>query len=457
MTKLRVNRFLFPLLISIVFAGVEFKAYPQSLFAKPEWFPSVEIGAYESYDDNIYGVSGLGLAPKGSWITTVSPRVGLDFARYLGDQAFLQTLSVNYAPDLVRFHDAPQENFNAHRFITDAKGGAGLFSFSLDNSFLYNDGSKIAPTYALNQLSGPGGNQFDKFRNNFAYAPARERRNQVQERANAVLGFDLGRFYVKPIASLLDYNLDTAWHNTSHAPYLGYLNFVDRSDVNGGLDAGWRARSNLSLTLGYRYGSQFQQQLPASISSDFHQASSTYHRVLAGIDGRPWHWLELKVAAGPDFRAYNPLAPVADRHPVKYYGEAALLAELNQSQSVTFSYKQWNWVSSTGYVPLFDSAYILNYHWSVTSRVGFDLTGKLQENDYTGGDDLSGNAPSLRADRLYTVSPSVTYAFTPQLKGTLSYALSAGNNELTTLPSADHAAYRNFIDNLVYVGLVYKF
>ena len=33
-------------------------------------------------------------------------------------------------------------------------------------------------------------------------------------------------------------NLDTYWHNSSKAPYIGYQNFVDRSDVNGGLDFG---------------------------------------------------------------------------------------------------------------------------------------------------------------------------------------------------------------------------
>ncbi len=429
----------------------------QQLFSKPEWMPTLGLGFNESYDDNIYGVSGEGLQPKGPWISTISPRIGLDFAPLLGDRSALQSLAVSYSPDIVRFHDAPSENYDAHRFDTKAKGSIDDFSFALDNSFLYNDGSKIAPTYALNQLSGAAANQFDKYRNNFSYAPARERRNQVQDRANATLMYNFGRFYVKPTASFLDYNLDTVWENTSKAPYLGYLNFVDRSDVNGGTDLGYRVVTNLALTLGYRYGSQFQQQFPTSISSDFHFASSTYQRALAGIDGRLWHWLEIKLAAGPDFRSYNPDAPVPNFHPTKYYGEASVLATISRSQYVTFSYKQWNWVSSTGYVPLFESDYFLNYHWSALPKLGFDLTAKLQENDYTGGDDLAGNAPSLRSDRLYTISPGATYSITPQLSATLSYTFNAGNNELSTVPAADHPGYRNFIDNVVSLGVVYKF
>ena len=64
---------------------------------------------------------------------------------------------------------------------------------------------------------------------------------------------------------------------------------------------------------------------------------------------------------------------------------------------------------------------------------------------------------SLRSDRLYTLSPSVTYAFTPQLSASLSYTYDAGNNELYTLPAANQAAYRNFTHQVISLGLLYKF
>jgi hypothetical protein len=252
--------------------------------------------------------------------------------------------------------------------------------------------------------------------------------------------------------------MDTAFHNTSKAPYLGYQNYVDRSDVNGGADFGYRVMTNLALTTGYRYGSQFQQQFPTSISSDSHYSSSTYQQVLFGVEGKPFRWLSAKLAGGPDFRDYNPYTPVHNLHPTKYFGEAALTATITTNQSLTFSYKQWNWVSSTGYVPEFDSSYVLNYHWNATRQLGFDLAAKLQEADYTSGYDTNGTAPSIRADRMYTVSPGVSYAFTPHLAASVNYNFDAGNNVLYTIPASEHAAaYKNFIRDVVSLTLIYKF
>jgi hypothetical protein len=441
--------------IIILYAGT---APAQEVFTKPDWLPQLSLGVSEGHDDNLLGVSGNGLKPQSSWYTTISPAIGFNFAPLLGNQAPFQALSLNYTPDFAFYHEAPAENYDAHRFGAAIKGAVDDFSFSLTNGFLYNDGSKIAPTYALNQLSGAAANQFDKFRNQFANTPERDRRNQIQEHEATVLQYDVDKAFIRAVSSLLDYNMDSVFHNTSIAPYKGYQNYVDRSDVNGGADLGYRVTTNVALTLGYRYGSQFQQQFPKSISSDSHYSSSTYQQGLFGLETKPFNWLSAKLAGGPDFRDYNPQTPVYDLHPTKYYGEAAVTATITSSQSLTFNYKQWNWVSATGYVPEFDSSYILNYHWNATRQWGFDLGGQLLEADYTGGYDKAGTAPSVRSDRLYSLAPGVTYAFTPHLSTTVSYDLDAGNNELYTIPSSEHAAaYKNFIRQVVSVGLLYKF
>jgi hypothetical protein len=44
----------------------------------------------------------------------------------------------------------------------------------------------------------------------------------------------------------------------------GYQNYVDRYDVNGGADFGYRVEPQLAVTLGYRYGHQYQEQLSFS-------------------------------------------------------------------------------------------------------------------------------------------------------------------------------------------------
>ncbi len=426
---------------------------------KPAWLTDLSLGVKESYDDNLLLVSGNGLSPQSSWVTTVSPKIGFNFAPLLGNQKTLQTLSLVYAPDFNIYEGASSQSYDAHKIGDTIRGQIGDFSYSLDNAFLYNDGNHQAPIYALNQISGAGANQLDQYRNVYGYGVARERMAQTQDRATIVLRYDWDKFFVRPVASLLDYNLMTDWHNTGAAPWKGYQNFVDRYDVNGGVDLGYKLTPGLAATLGYRYGSQYQQQFPAAITSDNHYSSSDYQRVLLGLEGRPWNWLNVKLAGGPDFRSYNSLTPVNDHHPVKYYGEAVLTATITPSQSVTFNYKQWQWVSSTGKVPYFDSTYALTYHWNATKQLGLDVGGKVLEGDYTVGNEVNpaGQNSSLRDDMEYELSAGVTYAFTKHLSANLAYTYDVGANALNNLPATLGPEYRNFEHQVASLGVQYKF
>lgn len=425
---------------------------------KPAWLTDLSLGVKESYDDNVLLVSGLGLQPKSSWVSTVSPKLGFNFAPLLGDQKTLQTLSLNYTPEFNFYHDDPSQNYNAHKLGDTIKGQTGDFFFLLDNAFLYNDGNHQAPTYAQNQLGGAAANQFDQFRNNFAHGVARERLAQIQDRSSVVLRYDWDQFFIRPVASLLAYDLMTDWHNTGAAPWKGYQNYVDRYDVNGGLDFGYKLTSKLAVTLDYRYGSQYQQQFPNSITTDNHFSSSDYQRVMLGLEGKPWDWLDVKITGGPDFRSYNSLTPLADENPIKYYGEAVLTATLPSSQTLAFNYKQWQWVSSTGKVPELDSSYALTYHWSATKQLGLDLGGKILEADYTEGNDyLGASQPSHRDDLEYEISTGVTYAFNTHFSANLGYTYDLGDTALNNLAANLAPGYRSFEHNVASLGLQYKF
>jgi opacity protein-like surface antigen len=262
---------------------------------------------------------------------------------------------------------------------------------------------------------------------------------------------------------LLYYDLMTDWHNASAAPYKGYQNYVDRSDVNGGLDLGYKLTSDLAATLGYRYGHQNQQAFPSAINPATYQSSSDYQRVLLGLEGKPWKWLNVKLAGGPDFRAYNATAPVDDLHLTTYYGEALMTATLTTNQTVTVAYKQWQWVSSIGRVPYFDSSYALTYHWNATRQLGFDLGGKFVEADYNSASPAKTANGCRRDDGVYTVSAGVSYAFTSRFSVNLAYAHDFGLNleenlSTTGNPSAAATAgYRDFDRQLVTLAAQYKF
>jgi hypothetical protein len=435
--------------VCVMTASMAFNSGRAEDFIKPAYLKDLGLEVKEGYDDNVLAVSRLGMGAQASWITTISPKVVFDFAPLIGDSKTLQSATFSYTPDYNIYENTGSETYFAHKVGDTLKLKTGSFTAQIDNAFLYNDGNDDAPTYALNQTA----NQLDKNRSFFAQAIPRERRKQIQDRSTVSLQYDLGKFFIRPTASLLYYDLQTRFHNTSVAPYKGYQNWPDRNDVNGGADLGYHVVPDVALTLGYRYGHQYQQQFNHAIDADNHTSSSDYQRVLLGVEGKPASWLAVKLDGGPDFRDYGTLAAVNDRHPIKYFGEACITGTISKSQTLTFTYKQWQWVSSTGKVPYFDSLFNLNYHWSATKKLGFDLCGKIQEADFTSGND---GTTSLRDDRLYSVSGGIKYAFNAHVSASVNYSYDIAGNVLGN-PGVVAPDYRNFKRQTGSAGLQYKF
>jgi opacity protein-like surface antigen len=429
---------------------------------KPAWLTDLSVGIKESYDDNIY-LSGVvptsatipaggveALKNHSSWVTTVSPKVGFNFAPLLGDQTIFQALTFGYAPDFVTYHDAETESYNAHRIAAAVKGHVDAFSFNLDNGFNYINGSKFGPDYSAGL-------------NAYGTGILRERREQFQDRSTVTFKYDWEKWFVRPTASLLYYDLDTA-QLTAAAGGTGYQNYADRYDVNGGADVGYKLNKNLAVTLGYRYGHQYQQAYALAVDPYAQSSTSDYQRVLLGLEGKLFSWLDVKLQGGPDFRSYDNSAPVSDYHPTTYYGEAALTATLSKQDTLSFNYRQWRWVSSTGKVPYFDSLYDLNYKHKFNDKLSGNLEGRLLGSDYTSGlaagagstpDHIVGNT-NTRNDLFYTVSAGVQYAFNANFSANLAYAYDFGRNAQDGLTAAT-VQPREFDHQLVTLGVAFKF
>jgi hypothetical protein len=428
-----------------------------TIWSKPAWLSDLSFTAKEAYDDNVLGVSGLGMPVQSSWVNALSAKVGVDFVSLLGTPSEIKTFSLTYNPEHFDYSSMASEDYTAHRIAGVFKAKFDNITYSLEDAFLYNDGSKTAPTYALNQLAGAAANQNDKYRNNYAHSVARERRNQFQDRYTASVQADFGSVFIRPISQLTYFNLNTDWFNTSFAPYKGYQNYEDRYDINGGADLGFRLTPAIALTLGYRDGYNYQQQFPLAINSDQHFSSSHYQRALIGLEGKLAPWLTIKAAAGPDFRDYGPNTPIANFNTTRSYIEGSLVAALPENQTLTLSYKQYLFVASTGLVPYIDTTATLAYHWTVSKQLGLDLAAKYLESNYTIGNDLAGSAPSARDDADYGASAGVTYAVTKQVILSLGYAYDDGRNIDNGLAAKYFPAYRDFKHNLTTAGIQYKF
>ena len=436
---------------------------------KPAWLIDLSVGIKESFDDNVFesglarsaaptfpgppnAGSVLALRDVTSFITTISPKVGVDFAPLLGEQPILQALTLSYAPDFVTYQNADSENHNDHRITATAKGRAGDLSFNASDVFTYINGSKFGPTYPGDLLSA------------FATAADRERREQNQDRASVSLRYDQEKWFVRPTASLLLYDLSTHQY---FAP--GYQNYISRYDVNGGLDFGYKVQTNFALTAGYRYGHQNQAEFafgPAFASAYPIAAAHSpndYQRVLFGFEGKPLSWLSVSLQIGPDFRSFDSSTPVDNKSPVTYYGEGTLAAAITPKDTITFRYRQWEWVSSTGLVPYFDSIFDLSYSRKVTDALSLSLGARAFGANYNPNNVLA-QSPDVLGDRVvrddwqYTAAVGLQYAFNTHFSANLAYSYDFGVNEQGDLP-AGAAGYqpRSFEHQLVSLGGLFKF
>ena len=415
-------------------------------FTKPAWLTDCSLGIKESYDDNVF-LSGVAHPPaytlpagsvaalkdRASWITTVSPKVGVNFAPLIG-ATNLSVLSLAYAPDLAIYHDQSSESYNAHRLLAAVKVKTEPVSFSADNNFVYIDGSDMGPVYPGALYSA------------FASTADRERRKQIQDRANVSVQFDQEKWFFRPTASLLLYDLMTAQTNSP-----GYQNYCDRYDVNGGADFGYKVTPALALTLGYRYGHQYQEQYSFSSNS----CPNDYQRVLVGIEGNPWKWLNLKLVGGPDFRSYEGNSaehrtPMNNLQPVKFYGEGLITATFAAENTLTLKYKLWQWVAGSGKVPYYEGAYELAYHCKLAHQLGFDLGGKIIDWDYT-----SGNLTACRRhDLQYIVSSGLTYAVNTHISINLTGAVDWGRNDESGVVNPQN---REYARQSISLGTQWKF
>ena len=92
-------------------------------WTKPAWLSDLSFGVKESYDDNVFRVSGNGLPTQGSWVDVLSFKLGLNLASLVAaDPGTIQTFSLVYQPDKATYDQVSSENFTAHRLNAVLKG-----------------------------------------------------------------------------------------------------------------------------------------------------------------------------------------------------------------------------------------------------------------------------------------------------------------------------------------------
>lgn len=404
---------------------------------KPEWLSELSLLVKEFFDSNIYVTNhdNPGMGNRTAWVNSVNPRVGFNFAPLIEDGAekdrMLKVFGLNYSPEVFTYGATDTESYTNHRVSNQIKLKADAFTFALDNTFLYVDGSKDSPIYP-GGVSAVGGDW------------VRDRRCQIQDRGALSLRYDCGDWFLRPTASILYFDFRTNERNDSAGFTPGYQDYVDRYDLNGGLDLGYRATPDLAAVVGYRYGHQHQGVVawnPVTYPND-------YQRVLGGFEGKPWKWLKTEFLAGPDFRDYYDSRTPAtfrsqDNH-LKLFASGSSTAELTKDDTLTIRASNFQWLSGTG-----RSAYEEKVYQG-TSRHRFDPQFAAEMGARAYGKDY--DFPAVREDWVYTYMAGLRYQYNANLGVDLDYSCDQGVNEMDL-----NATGREFTRHLVATTVKLKF
>jgi hypothetical protein len=406
-----------------------------------------DVAVKETYDSNVFiqdtvptnNVPGAVQPKRDSAVSTVSPRLYFD---YTPSAAFKATLS--YTPDFTWYHSAQSEDNSTHRFGANAGGTIDQGVWDMQNAFTYIDGSTEGPTFARpGDIPAIGG------------IPLRDRRAAFIYRSGFRWTETLDKWMIRPVATAYVHDFKTDLRPSPAPTIAVYENYIDRQDINGGLDLGYEVAKDLRAVLGYRYGRQDQFNGPfgpggAIVKSPF---ANTYHRILLGAEGTPLPWLKLGILAGPDIRQFdnvgsNPLPAGFDSNEMLYYVDGFVSFLPTKQDSITLSNKRFEQPAFSSFSMYEDITYDLTWKHKFSSHWAASAGFRIYIGDW--------QAPVSREDWIYTPSASVAYTW-KKLAAELAYSYDWVENKAGVAPGQTaYADGREFTRHLVSLSVKYS-
>lgn len=383
----------------------------------PKWKFTAAASLKETYDSNVMLQSVTPQANQASFVTTLTPSIGL---AYQGGEPF--GASITYTPEVNWYHAEPAEDYTLHPVALKLKGQASSVQWEIANNLSVIDGSSLGPTF-----TGPGG------------PPAagglavRDRRDAVIERGKGQLTQSFGKWLWR--GTVAGYLHD--FHSVQKiAP--GYQNYVDRSDLNGGLDLGCQITEKGRLWLGHRYGVQTQAPLFRDIDPTHYDSS--YHRLLVAVEGQLTPWARASLSLGPEFRHYGGVLPAAfhDIHRTYFYSDSTLSLRLTEKDQVEFGVKAFEQPGFSGRSTYFDLTCDATYRHKFSDKWTVGLGGRAYNADFL--------IPAVRNDWILSAHTYVSYQIAKQLSGEVSYVHEDGESRV------DNTNGREYRRHLVAIG-----
>jgi hypothetical protein len=401
--------------------------------ASPWTFASA-VSAKTGYDGNVLLQDVGDQAGRESWVNSVGALVS---ATYQPNPLFKALIS--YAPDFTIYAGESTENHVTHRGMLNLSGGSDDITWESLNSVMRIDGDDQGPRFTLNdgteaaeaaEIPAIGG------------VPIRDRRDAAIFRNSFKLTRTFGKGFVRPLASFYHHNFMTEQHRRdgSEPGFLGYENYVDRQEINGGFDIGYEAWTQTWLIAGVRVGHQKQYELLGK-SSPY---GNDYYRILAGVEGTPVEWLKLNVLAGPDFRDFEDATPNGFNSDSNYYFiDATATIMPTKVDTISLSAKRFLQPSYTSHSMYEDIVYEATYKRQFDKRFAAGVGFKAYHADW--------RPPTPRDEWIFTPSLSLGYTHSAKLSAELAYSYDWAYSQVPGTTT------REYTRHLMWLGLKHVF
>jgi outer membrane receptor protein involved in Fe transport len=362
----------------------------------------------------------------GSLVTGIQPKLSASVS--LCDEFNLTTA---YSPDFNSYSEDSGENHITHRGNLNLKGRLQSLTWELPNTFIFIDGSRKGPVYGRpGDVPAIGG------------IPVRDRHEAFIFKNSFKLSYRTGKFLIRPTATAYLHDFRTE-QRPSGAAYI-YENYVDRSELAGGLDLGYTVHSSTDLILGYRFGSQEQYKL-LGVDSPY---DNCFHRILLGLEGNPWPWLKLGCLLGPDIRNFHDarldnMAPAFDQDELLLFIDTTMTILPSSEDSITLFVRQYEQPAFGGPSVYEDTTFDISWRHIFTPK----WNGRLGFRAYSG----YWQSPVNREDWIFTPSTGITWKPQENISTDLTYAYDCVDSRI---PNTDG---REFTRHLITLGATYTF
>jgi hypothetical protein len=362
---------------------------------KAPWNFTTNYALKETVDGNVFLQDIGNAAHQRSLVTSATLGIGLGYQR---TPAFKATFT--YTPEMVRYHSYDSENYVAHRAAFNFNGLSGNTAWEFTNALIRIDGSDQGPIFdlvSLCDIPALGG------------IPLRDRRDAMVLRNGFKLTQTMGRWFLRPVFTSYVHDFRTEQRVRSGA-FAGYENYVDRYELNGGVDLGYGIGKKTWVVLGHRYGHQEQGRL-LGVESPY---SNSYNRVLLGLEGAPANWLRLSVQAGPDLRRFKKQPAGFDRDELLWFINTSLSWLPNKRDTLTATLTRYQQPAFSSQSVYEDIVYDLTWKRQCTKRLSTTAGFRIYGGDW--------QAPVNREDWIYTPSASLSYTLHKYVTAEVAYS-----------------------------------